>query len=49
MWLGGFKSHLSAEALWVLMHINEMGAVTLHHYPWPVLWTGLSFLGPLLN
>ena len=26
MWLGGFKSHLSAEALWVLMHIIETGA-----------------------
>ena len=23
MWLDGFKSHLAAEALWVLMHLNE--------------------------
>ena len=23
MWLGGFKSHLLAETLLVLMHINE--------------------------
>ena len=23
VWLGGFKSHLLAEALWALMHINE--------------------------
>ena len=33
MWLGGFKSHLSAKALWALMHINEIGAVTLLHPP----------------
>ena len=25
MWLGGFVSHLVAEALWLLMHINEIG------------------------
>ena len=25
MWLGGLESHLMAEALWVLMHINEIG------------------------
>ena len=30
MWLRGFKSCVLAEALWVLMHINEMGAVTLN-------------------
>ena len=27
MWFGGLKSHLSAEALWAIMHIDEMGAV----------------------
>ena len=25
MWLGGSMSHLAAEALWALMHINEIG------------------------
>ena len=29
MWLGGLESHFVAEALWVLMHINEMGAIKL--------------------
>ena len=35
MWLGGFESHLSVEALWMLMHINEMGSVTpdISHTP----------------
>ena len=33
MTLGGFKSHLSAQALWVLMYINETWAVTLLHPP----------------
>ena len=25
MWLGHFVNHLVAEALWALMHINEIG------------------------
>ena len=25
MWLGGSVSHLTAEALWALMYINEIG------------------------
>ena len=33
MWLGGLESHLMAEALWTLMHINEMGAITLRQEP----------------
>ena len=31
MWLGGFKSHLTVEALWVLMHVGGTSAVTLRH------------------
>ena len=41
MWFGGFKSHQSAEALWVLMHIDEMGAVTLRQ---PSLFVFVEFV-----
>ena len=30
MWLGGLVSYLAAEALWALMHIDEIGC---YHIP----------------
>ena len=35
MWLGGSVSHLMAEALWAIMHINEIGC-----YHIPTVWLG---------
>ena len=40
MWLGGLESHLVAEALRVLMHINEMDAIKVQQV---FHFVGISF------